>query len=415
LENNVKIFDLINATKTECAAKEYTTRGKSEMYATFRQLIRYAFERGEMHYSPDISTNFLKDEWGYPAAKGEKQKWRESTIKHKLSAIRILDWMYKYGTLPQCGTPFVAPLSAYFSNIAKIYTEWQIKKNYAANTINSQNREFRSFVEFLTANDIADVNAINGSHISDYVVTLRGHAPATMKGALGRLRIFLKFLYLQDLTDRNMSDFVPSFHYGNVTRESHIWTKEELAQVLSAIDRNSAIGKRDYAACLLAIKLGVRSADISRLKLDNIKWDIPSHLEFVQSKTKKALTLPLPEEVGLAIIDYLKYGRPKTECQNVFVRHIPPYDELPNFSGVFCKRVSAAGIPKKINRKYGLHSLRHTVATRMLEGGVEFDKIVPFLGHVNESTLHVYLNSDTEHLRQCALSFEPAQETEVAI
>jgi site-specific recombinase XerD len=80
---------------------------------------------------------------------------------------------------------------------------------------------------------------------------------------------------------------------------------------------------------------------------------------------------------------------------------------MQNFSGVFCKRVSAARVEKKFNRKYGLHSLRHTVATRMLENGVEFDKIAPFLGHSDESTLHVYLNSDIEHLRQCALSFEP--------
>lgn len=406
MQSKIKIFDLIEATKTECAAKGYTTRAKSEAHATFRQLIKYAYNHGEMYYTPDIGIRFLRDEWSYPVIEGEEQKWSESTIRYKLHTINLLDWMHKYGILPQCGTPFLAPLPSYYAKIAEFYTEWQIKKNYAENTVTAQNRAFRTFVDFLISKGITDVNKINGSHISDYAVTLRGHAAATMKGDLGRLRIFLKFLYLQGLTKKNMAEFVPNFHYGNVTRESHIWTKEELSLLLASIDRSSPTGKRDYAASMLAVNLGVRNVDISSLKLADIKWDVPSHIEFVQSKTKKALTLPLPEEVGMAIIDYLKYGRPKTECQNVFVRHIAPYDALCGFSGIFYQRVASAGIPKKINRKYGLHSLRHTVATRMLEGGVEFEKIAPFLGHADESTLHVYLNSDIEHLRQCALSFE---------
>jgi site-specific recombinase XerD len=384
-------------------------RAKSEAHATFRQLIKYAYNRGEMYYTSDIGAGFLRDEWGYPASEAETQKWRESTIRHKLHAINLLDWMHKYGNLPQRGSPFLPPLPTRYAKIAELYSEWQTKKNYAKNTIIAQNRAFRSFVDFLISKRITDVNKINGSHISDYAVTLRGHAAATMKGDLGRLRIFLKFLYQQGLTKKNMAEFVPSFRYGNAIRESHIWTKEELSQLLSSIDRSSPIGKRDYAASLLAVNLGIRNVDIINLKLENIKWDVPCCIEFVQSKTQKALTLPLPEEVGTAIIDYLKYGRPKTECQNVFVRHIAPYDAMRGFSGIFYQRVAAAGIPKKINRKYGLHSLRHTVATRMLEGGVEFEKIAPFLGHADESTLHVYLNSDIEHLRQCALSFEPEE------
>jgi site-specific recombinase XerD len=412
MEKKVRLFDLMEETKREFAVKGYSTQQKSETYSTFRQLIRYAYERGEMYYTPEITIQFLRDKWGYPALDGEKPKWKESTVKHKLKAVRMINWMHDYGALPKRGTPFRIPLPPYYVEITELYETWQqTKQNYARNTINAQNRTCLSFINFLLERKISDLNQVKGSHISDYAITLRGHAAATMKSDLGRLRIFLKFLYLQGITAKNMAEYVPSFHYGRITRESNIWSKEELNQLLSSIDRSSPTGKRDYAASLLAIDLGLRNADIVALNLDNIHWDLPPHIEFAQSKTRKALTLPLPERVGLAIIDYLKYGRPKTEHQNVFVRHIAPYEAMRSFSGVFCKRVSEAGIPRKINRKYGLHSLRHTVATRMLENGVEFNLIAPFLGHADENTLHVYLNSDIEHLRQCALSFEPEDET----
>ena len=91
MENQTKIFDLIESTKQEFAAKGYTRRAKSEAHATFRQLIKYAYNRGEMYYTPELATAFLKDEWGYPVAENKEPEWRESTIKHKLSAVRFLN------------------------------------------------------------------------------------------------------------------------------------------------------------------------------------------------------------------------------------------------------------------------------------------------------------------------------------
>ena len=258
----------------------------------------------------------------------------------------------------------------------------------------------------LDAHDISDVTSEN---ISDYILSMRGYAPTTIQSELGRIRRFFKFAYLDGYTKSNLELDVPKFGHSVPMKEANIWTKEELKQLLSVIDRGNAVGKRDYAMILLAVDLGMRIIDIISLRLENIDWTQGS-IEFNQCKTKGALCLPLSDRVGLAIIDYLKFARPKTTCQNVFVNHLPPYQTVSGFSNKFTWYVRKAGITKKPNRRYGMHSLRNTVATRMLENDVPFDVIIPFIGHSDENTLNRYLGMDIENLRKCALSFD----TEVA-
>src|SRR5216117_1428160 len=96
-----------------------------------------------------------------------------------------------------------------------------------------------------------------------------------------------------------------------------------------AVDRSSAKGKRDYAILLLACRLGLRVGDIRTLKLDQLHWE-DSTIEVTQSKTGVPLTLPLTTEVGEALIDYLKSGRPQSAHREVFLKVKPPFDP---FSG----------------------------------------------------------------------------------
>ena len=100
-----------------------------------------------------------------------------------------------------------------------------------------------------------------------------------------------------------------------------VWTKEELQRLISAIDHGNPKGKRDYAIILLACVLGLRVTDIKNLTFDSFHWE-EKKLIFVQSKTRETVILPLPPEIGWAVIDYLKHGRPKVDSDVVFVRHL---------------------------------------------------------------------------------------------
>ena len=113
-----------------------------------------------------------------------------------------------------------------------------------------------------------------------------------------------------------------------VPKDAHIpsvWDHELIVKLLGAVDRSSAKGKRDYAILLLACRLGLRVGDIRTLKLDNLNWD-GATIGITQSKTSTPLTLPLTEEVGEALIDYLKSGRPKTTYREVFLKLNPPFE-----------------------------------------------------------------------------------------
>ena len=116
-------------------------------------------------------------------------------------------------------------------------------------------------------------------------------------------------------------------------------------------------------------RLGLRAVDIKGMKLENLKWD-KNTLEFVQSKTKKPIVLPMLDDVGWAIIDYLKNGRPATESPFVFVRHNAPFEAFginAAINHVLIGHIRRAGVKIPRDVPKGLHSLRHTLASTLLE------------------------------------------------
>ena len=151
-------------------------------------------------------------------------------------------------------------------------------------------------------------------------------------------------------------------------------------------------------------QLGLRDSDIQNLKFENLLWK-ECRIRLIQTKTKRALELPLSEEIGCAIIDYLKYGRPKQDVSDyVFVRHCAPYGKCGNYYHIMKSRLTKAGIPFDRDKPHGLHTLRHTLATRLLEQDIPVQTISEILGHTRVGSTKVYLQVDLEGLRKCAMN-----------
>lgn len=142
---------------------------------------------------------------------------------------------------------------------------------------------------------ITKLEELNSSHVSAYLLTLRGHAKSTVRCELSRLRKFLSYLYLLGYTSENLAPHVPEYRLGQAQSIIKIWESEEINAVLETVNRASPKGKRDYAFITIAAELGVRSKDICNLKLSDIDWELCS-ISFVQSKTGKPNTLPLSEK-----------------------------------------------------------------------------------------------------------------------
>ncbi len=178
--------------------------------------------------------------------------------------------------------------------------------------------------------------------------------------------------------------------------------------MIGSVDRSSASGKRNYAIILIAARLGLRASDISRLKFDNLIWS-SSTIEITQVKTGKELVLPLLPDVGNAIIDYLKYARPESDEPYVFLTERPPYGSFSTsnvVTHIVQRAFRKAGIDIK-DRKFGPHSLRHSLGFRMLEQKTILPIISDVFGHQSTESTRYYLRIDLESMKQCMLDVPP--------
>ncbi len=172
---------------------------------------------------------------------------------------------------------------------------------------------------------------------------------------------------------------------------------------MESVDHDNALGKRNYAVLLLVARLGLRISDARLLRFESIDWQ-SKRISIIQKKTGVPLELPLPDDVGWAIIDYLKHGRPETNCEHIFVRHVAPYDTLTdNFQETVINAVRKAGVKVPEDKPVGMHAFRHSIATAMLSNGVKLTDISQTLGHTTPESTRIYLGMGAELLRRCAL------------
>ena len=113
--------------------------------------------------------------------------------------------------------------------------------------------------------------------------------------------------------------------------------------------------------------------------------------------------MPLPMDVGWAVIDYLRNGRPTSAAPEIFLRAVAPYESLQNFDNILIKYMRKASIPLDSLKHHGLHSLRHSLATHMLDEEIPITSIQSVLGHVNAVSTEKYIGVNVRQLRSCAL------------
>jgi integrase len=255
------------------------------------------------------------------------------------------------------------------------------------------------FAESLGLQKISD---LDGAVISKFVSTHQVKK-ATMAALLSDLRSFLRFLCVRGFLEADLSHEVPRVRIRPDDKIRSVWSEEEVAGVLGAIDRTTPGGRRDYAIILLAARLGLRPSDIRSLTLDEIRWD-EMLIEKTQVKTGQHLTLPFSAEVGEAIIDYLQNGRPRVARRELFMRMLAPYEPIrSNFQKMIEKYQKRAGVVFTPGAERGFRSLRHTVATQLLKADTKLETISAVLGHVSPETTRLYTKIDIEALRSAAL------------
>ena len=260
--------------------------------------------------------------------------------------------------------------------------------------------EFVAFVN--TRGGLAGLDA---EVVGAFVATLSGYQVKTVEQKLCAVRAFLRFASADGLVDATVLDMVPAVRSSRQARIPSVWDPGDVARILEAVDRGNPCGKRDYAIILLVARLGLRGIDVKRLEFADFDWP-GNRLSVVQAKTGHRVALPLLKEVGWAVIDYVRHGRPACDCPQVFVRHtapIGPFSDQDHLHQILVKHARAAHVPLGEQRRHGMHSLRHSLATRLMENGTPIEQIADILGHQSVSSTGVYLKSSLGLLATCAL------------
>jgi site-specific recombinase XerD len=215
------------------------------------------------------------------------------------------------------------------------------------------------------------------------------------------LRSFLQYARYRGEVTVDLAAAVPVVANWSMTSLPRAIGTDQVRQLLASINRSTAVGRRDYAILLLLARLGLRSGEVACLELDDIDWNV-GQLS-VRGKSGQRSELPLPAEVGKAIVAYLRRGRPDSASRRVFLRAKAPIRGFRGASGVGSivrHSLIRAGVKAPT---HGAHQFRHGLATEMLRQGASLGEIGEVLGHHHAQTTKIYAKVDINALRTLAL------------
>ena len=398
--------DLLSDLEQELMRLDYT-EGTMKFYRRrWKQLTDFAQKRGELYYTEQLGIDFVleyfgitQDDFGRTLPKSETQELRVIRMVGDFQMHRaVLRRYYKHKK---------TRTDPVFIEASDRFKAFCITKEYSNVTINHYVKQSANFMDYLSAQKIFEFEDITLDIINAYIRTLASLTYKTVEQNICSLRAFFRFLNQEGTLTTDFAAKMPKIKARKQTTIPSVWTQDELKKLISVIDRGSPKGKRDYAIILVACRLGLRCGDVKKLSFDNFNWT-EKKLCFIQSKTKQEMELPLVADVGWAVIDYLKHGRPKVDSQYVFVRHVAPF--LPFSKGDHLNQMIKSYMEKahipSLKRRRGMHSLRHTMASYLLEKDTPLPVISDILGHLNTNSTATYLKVDMKRLAECPLDFE---------
>lgn len=365
---------------------------------TTSQLLEFMDSYGIREYNMDVGIRFISEWYGFKAD-GTLSRINRS----RLQDLTMLSEMQLHGifVLRRRNRNYHIPIT--FREATDEFLAHRRFCGIIEKNMGTIGLYLERFFQYLVSQSVESIEQITGSHIHGYLRYISGFSNQSKDHMMRTVRQFMEFCWQNKYHSQNLSSFAPNVHFDKRARIPSAYSQDEVMKILGMVDRSNPVGKRNYAILLLITRLGLRSGDVSRLRFENFDWE-HNRLTLTQHKTGRPLTLPLLEDVGLAVIDYLKFGRPDSESSAVFLNHKPPFKDFNSSSlyGTVSNYIRKAGLTVP-GKKRGPHSLRHSLASRLLEENVPLPVISEILGHATTETTAVYLTIGIDQLRRCAL------------
>jgi site-specific recombinase XerD len=227
-----------------------------------------------------------------------------------------------------------------------------------------------------------------------------GHGRATPASVT---RSFLRFLAWRGVVAPSGLDrAIPAIRRAQHASLPPHLSAEQLARLLQCPAAPGPAAYRDRAILALLAGLGLRASEVAALELDDLDWRA-GLLRLRPGKCRRERVLPLPQEIGAALAEYLRHGRPSHLDRRVFVTLTDPPRtfQAAAVTALVRRHLVRADIP--LGRLSGAHMLRHTAASRMVNAGAGFKDVADVLGHRSLQTTGIYAKLDLEALADVAL------------
>ena len=241
------------------------------------------------------------------------------------------------------------------------------------------------------------VDDLEPQEVAAFVLAEAERLKSSSRQSVTALRALLRFLHADGRVSASLIAAVPAvagWHGGELPRALE---PDQVARLLASCDRHTASGLRDLAMFTLLWRLGLRAGEVAKCSVGDVDWR--TGVILIHGKGNRQEKLPLPDDVGQALVDYLCWGRPESRCLALFLQKTAPYGPVTRnvVSQAVRQACQRAGLPS-----VGAHRLRHTAATEMLRAGSSLAAIGEVLRHRDLATTAIYAKVNRNALRGLA-------------
>jgi site-specific recombinase XerD len=313
---------------------------------------------------------------------------------------RLLSVLRDAGTIVPATLPPITPQDQIFEEFGDYLRR---ERGLAPKSIIRHRPFIRRFLCEVCPGGVSDLGKIRQEDVTRYIERhARDRSVDSGKAMCWSLRAFLRYLHHRGLNPLALAGCVPSIRRWKLASLPTYLSVAQVKKVLDGCDRTTVLGRRDYAILMMLAKLGLRADEVVTLTLDDIDWRSGEML--VRAKGRQRARMPMPPDVGAAVVAYLRDGRPTSSCRRLFLRTLAP--NVGFASGCAITMIAKTALERAGIRGYshhGAHIFRHSLATELLRSGATLSEIGQLLRHESHDTTRIYAKVDIEALRTLSL------------